>query len=111
MKSTISSCNSTNRLVGDTCRQALPAPRPPGGCCIPPGAQRLKNPSRCRYRLAGLPSPPGAPSLETPLYPRYRLASRVSPPGSMTVLRVTGVYSRLAQFLTSFPFDHFPSII
>jgi len=29
----------------------------------------------------------------------------------MTVLRVTGVYSRLAQFLTSFPFDHFPSII
>ena len=63
------------------------------------------------YRLAGLPSPPGARSLETPLYPRYRLTVIRELLGSMTVLRVTGVYSRLAQFLTSFPFDHFPSII
>ncbi|QCD86109.1 hypothetical protein DEO72_LG3g631 [Vigna unguiculata] len=89
----------------------MPAPKLPGGCRVSPGAQHLKNPSRCWYRLAGLPSPPGAPSLETPLYPRYRLAVRLSPPGAMTVLHVTGFCSRLAQFLTSFPSGHFPSII
>jgi len=59
MKSKFPSCSSTNRLTGDTCRQALPAPRPLGGCRVPPGAQRLKNPPRCRYHLAVLPSPPG----------------------------------------------------
>ena len=54
------SCSSTNRLAGDTCRQALPALRPPGGCHVPPGAQRLKILSRCRYRPVVLLSPPGA---------------------------------------------------
>jgi len=42
MKSTTPSCSSKNRLARDTCRQALPAPRPPGGCRVPPGTQRLK---------------------------------------------------------------------
>ncbi|QCD83795.1 hypothetical protein DEO72_LG2g4142 [Vigna unguiculata] len=54
------SCSSIDRLAGDTCRQALPTPRPPGGCRVPPGAQRPKNSPRCRYRLAVLTSPPGA---------------------------------------------------
>jgi len=38
----VQSCSSTTRLARDTCRQALPAPRPPGGCHVPPSAQRLK---------------------------------------------------------------------
>ncbi|QCE03630.1 hypothetical protein DEO72_LG8g1655 [Vigna unguiculata] len=87
---------SINRLAGDTCRQALPAPRPPGGCRVPPGAQRLKLyrlisyrlavqpptarrhhfiPYHCsHYRLAGYLSPPGASYYSDPLYRCYRFA-------------------------------------
>ena len=61
----IPSWSSTNRLAGDTCRHALPAPRPPGRCRVPPGAQRLKTCRLNSHRLAGQPPPPGANATES----------------------------------------------
>ncbi|QCD87816.1 hypothetical protein DEO72_LG3g2356 [Vigna unguiculata] len=76
------SCSSINRLAGDTCRQALPAPRLPGGCRVPPGVKCVKTRNLSCDRPAGHSLPPGADVSVTHYHCSVCLAESTSLPGT-----------------------------
>ncbi|QCE14515.1 hypothetical protein DEO72_LG11g1516 [Vigna unguiculata] len=71
---------SISRLAGDTCRQALPAPRPPGGCRVLPGAQHLK------IHLAAGTAWRYYPHRQAPV-PQLPSVTRLSPSGPIPAAR------------------------